>query len=59
LKPGLALKPTNLHCSTQCCGSGMFYPGSLTFSSRIRIPDPGVKKHRIPDSTVHKKRHEK
>jgi hypothetical protein len=28
--------------STQCCGSGMFYPG---YGSRIR----GVKKHRIPD----------
>jgi hypothetical protein len=32
--------------SPKFCGSGMFYPGSLNFSSRIRIP--GVKKHRIP-----------
>jgi hypothetical protein len=29
----------------------MFYPGSgsITFLSRIRIPDPGGEKHRIPD----------
>jgi hypothetical protein len=35
----------------------MFYPGSRiqNFSSRIL----GVKKHRIPDPTVHKKRDEK
>jgi hypothetical protein len=41
----------------QCCASGMFYPesGSLNFSSRIL----GVKKHRIPDPTVNKKREEK
>jgi hypothetical protein len=39
----------------QCCGSGMFYPGSgsLNFSSRI-----WVKNHLIPDPTVHKKRDE-
>jgi hypothetical protein len=42
--------------SMQCCGSGMVYPGS---GSRIRIPDPGGKKHRIPDPTVHKNRDEK
>jgi hypothetical protein len=31
----------------QCCGAGMFYPGSgsLTFLSRFR----GLKKHRIQD----------
>jgi hypothetical protein len=51
-----------MHLWYQCCGSGMFYPGSgsLTFfypgsGSRIR----GVKKHRIPDSTAHKNRAEK
>jgi hypothetical protein len=31
----------------QCCGSGMFYPGS----DHCSTPDPGGKKHRIPDPT--------
>jgi hypothetical protein len=36
-------------CSQQCCGSGMFYPGSG--SDHCSIPDPGDKNHRIPDPT--------
>jgi hypothetical protein len=38
----------------QCCGSEMFLsriPDTPIALSRIRIPDPGVKKHRIPDPT--------
>jgi hypothetical protein len=42
--------------SAQCCGSGMFYPGSRSDHWSIPDPDPGsrirgVKKHRIPDPT--------
>jgi hypothetical protein len=41
----------------QCCGSGMFYPGSGSDHCSIPDPDPtiapsrirGVKKNRIPD----------
>jgi hypothetical protein len=45
----------------QCCGSGMFYPGSgsLTFildPGGEKAPDPGS---RIPDPTIHKSRDEK
>jgi hypothetical protein len=50
---------TGIGRNTQCCGSGMLYPGtgSLNFSSWIRIPDHRGKKHRIPDptGTVHKR----
>jgi hypothetical protein len=40
----------------QCCGSGMFYPGSGSDHCSIPDPDPGsrirgVKKHWIPDPT--------
>jgi hypothetical protein len=35
----------------QCCGSGMFYSGSGSDHCSIPDPDPGVKKHRIPDTT--------
>jgi len=51
--PSAALKVSNFHC----CGSGIFYPGSEFFPSRIldpgskRFPDPGRIRIRIKEFT--------
>jgi hypothetical protein len=60
-EPLIEVSPS--HIPDQCCGSGMFYPGSgsLTFLSRIRIPNlggGGSTGSRIPDPTVQKNRDE-